>query len=152
MIFMLTPGADMDQLVTVFQSLWQIVLALGDLLVQLLALAMHWSLLIVWVAWWLWGVNWKKTWPVLAQGAWAPLVLLMLVSAQVWSRLAPGECNLGFVVVANFWWQLGAVGLLVALTFLCGWIQQIFHWAPPEIDLGPAAHADPSHGHAHGHH
>ena len=140
----------MDQLVPIFQSLWQIVIILGDLVVQLLALAMHWSLLIVWVAWWLLAVNWTKTWQVLARGAWAPLVLLMLVSALVWSRIAPGDYNLGLATIPNFWWQFGAVGLLVCLAFFCGWLQELFHWVPPEIDLNPPV-VDPSHGHALGH-
>src|SRR5947207_1916173 len=100
----------MDQLAGVFQSLWQIVLALGSLGVELLALALTWSLLIAWVAWWLLAVNWTKAWPVLARGAWAPLVLVLVVSALVWSRISPGDCGcLGFVTIANFWWQLGAV-------------------------------------------
>ena len=142
----------MDQLAGVFQSLWQIVLDLGSLSVELLALALTWSLLIAWVAWWLLAVNWTKAWPVLARGAWAPLVLLMLVSALVWSRISPTDCGcLGFVTIPNFWWQLGAVGLLAAVTFFCGWLQGLFHWAPAEISLEPPA-PDPSHGHAHGHH
>jgi hypothetical protein len=141
----------MEQLVTVFQSLWLIVLALWDFVVQLLELAMSWSLLIAWVAWWLGGVNWKKTWPVLARGAWAPLVLLLVVSALVWSRIAPAQLDLGLAAVPNFWWQLGAVVLLASITLLCGWLQGLLGWAPPEISLEPSAH-DPSHGHAHGHH
>ena len=128
----------MDQLASVFQSLWQIVLDLGGLAVQLLSVALYWSLLIAWLAWWLCGVNWTKVWPVLARGAWAPAVLLMLVSALVWSRISPSDCGcLGFVTVPNFWWQLGAVGLLVSVTLFCGWLQGIFHWAPAEVSLDP---------------
>jgi hypothetical protein len=141
----------MEQLASVFQSLWQIVLDILALAVQLLVLGLHWSLLIAWVAWWLCGVNWSKAWPVLARGAWAPVVLLLLISALVWSRIAPSECAcLGFVTVPNFWWQLGAVGLLASITLFCGWLQGIFQWAPPEISLDPPVHAD--HGHAHGEH
>jgi hypothetical protein len=138
----------MDQLAGILQNLWHIVLSLGELSVQLLALLMHASLLIAWVAWWLCGVNWSKAWPVLARGAWVPLVLLMVISALVWSRISPSECEcLGFASVQNFWWQLGAIGLLAAVTFLCGWLQGILHLQPAEINLDPPAHAD--HGHAH---
>jgi hypothetical protein len=147
----LTKGADMEQLAVVFESLWQIVLALWDLVIQLLVLAMHYSLLIAWVAWWLLGVNWSKTWHVLARGAWAPVVLLVIISALVWSRIAPDEMSLGLAVIPNFWWQLGAVGLLVGVTLFCGWLQGIFHWAPAEVSFEPPAQPDPSHGHAHGH-
>lgn len=143
----------MDQLVSVFETLWQIVLNLWTLVVHLLAVAMYGSLLIAWVAWWLWGVNWTKLWPVLARGAWVPAVLLMVVASLVWSRLDPSDCScLGFVVIANFWWQLGATALLAAVTLFCGWLQGLLHWAPAEIDLNPPAHADTGHGHAHAHH
>ena len=77
--------------------------------------------LVLWVVFWLLAVNWQKTWPVLAQGAWAPVVLLMLMAALVWSRLQPGPCNcLGFMTVPNFWWQLGDVTLIVGVALLCG--------------------------------
>jgi hypothetical protein len=132
-------------------TLWQLGSALGTLLVTLLMLALRWGLVIAWVAWWLWGVNWRRAWPILASGGWIPVVLLMVVSALVWSRLAPSACDcLGFVTVANFWWQLGAVGLLGAVALFCGWLQGVFGWTPPEISLEPpAAHTDESHGHEH---
>jgi hypothetical protein len=105
----------------------------------------------IWVAWWLWAVNWKRLWPVLAQGAWAPVLLLVLIVAVVWSRLAPGDCAcLGFAVVPNFWWQLGSVSTLVALALFSGWLQGLMGWAPPEVDLEPPAHAADN-GHLHHH-
>ena len=115
--------------------------SVGKFVEELLRLGLHWWLVLAWIAWWLWGVNWKKLWPVLAQGAWVPLVLLMLLSALAWSRIAPSEA-------ANFWWQLGAITLLVSLTLLCGWIQGILGWTPVEVNLEPPA---PS-AHGHGHH
>jgi hypothetical protein len=107
----------------------------------------------LWWAWWLWAVNWTKAWPVLAQGAWAPVVLLMLMATMVWSRIAPTPCDcLGFVTVPNGWWQLGSVCALVATALFCGWVQGYFGWTPTEVSVQPppAAHGD---GHApHGHH
>jgi hypothetical protein len=101
----------------------------------------------LWCAWWLWGVNWSKAWPVLARGAWAPVVLLMLVAALVWSRLNPAPCPcLGFVTIPTFWWQLGGVSALVALALLCGWLQGKLGWAPAEVDLNPPP---PATGHGH---
>lgn len=133
----------------VLYSFWQIVMDLWHLAVGLLALGLRWSLLIAWFSWWLWGVNWPKTWKALGQGAWAPLVLLLVVAALVWSRISPSDCScLGFISVPNFWWQLGGIGLLAALTLFCGYLQDLFGWTPAEIDLAPQA---PSHGH-HGHH
>jgi hypothetical protein len=104
--------------------------------------------LIAWVAWWLWGVNWKKTWRVLGDGAWAPLLLMMLMVALVWSRLDPADCScLHLFTVPTFWWQLGQVSLLVAVAFLCGWLQGVFGWTPEEINLEPPVHAGYDHGH-----
>lgn len=109
-----------------------------------------WLLLIPWIAWWLWGVNWKNAWAVLSEGAWLPVLLIMIVSALVWSALAPSDCAvLGVARVPNFWWQLGGVSLLAALTLFCGWLQGVFGWAPAEVDLEPPAAAT---DHAHGHH
>jgi hypothetical protein len=135
--------------VDLWESFWQIVVAAGDFVVELLRLGLHWWLVIAWLAWWLLGVNWKKLWAALAAGAWAPLVLLMFLSALAWSRIAPSDCDcLTFVTVPNFWWQLGSVALLVSLTFLCGWLQGLLGWTPAEINLDPPA---PS-AHGHGHH
>jgi hypothetical protein len=139
------------------QDLWdklvQIVMLLLGILEDIGRFGLHWLLLIVWLAWWLWGVDWKRVWPVLTGGAWLPAVLLIVVSALVWSQLAPSDCScLGFVTVANFWWQLGAVGLLAALTLFCGWLQGYFGWTPPEIELEPAGAAEDGHGHGHDHH
>jgi hypothetical protein len=104
----------------------------------------------LWCAWWLWGVNWQKTWPVLAKGAWAPVLLLMFLTTLVWSRIAPEPCTcLGFMTVPNFFWQLGSVSTLVAAALFCGWLQGRLGWAPAEIELEPPP---PAHGHDHGHH
>jgi hypothetical protein len=134
----------------ILNALWQLVVALGTVTVGLLTLALRWSLLIVWIAWWLCGVNWHKAWPVLARGAWVPVVLLLLLTALVWSRLAPDSCTCLGVAISNFWWQLGAVGLLAAVALFCGWLQGVFGWTPTEIDLEPPVTGD-MHGHGHAH-
>jgi hypothetical protein len=111
-------------------------------------------LIIAWIAWWLWGANWKNIWPALAQGAWVPAVLVILVSALVWSQIAPGDCTcLGFMTIPNFWWQLGEVSMLAALALFCGWLQGYFEWTPAPVEFEPAhGHHDHRHGHEHGHH
>ena len=86
---------------------------------------------------------------LLAQGAWAPVVFIMIVAAFVWSQIAPSACDcLTIVRVPNFWWQLGGVGLLGATALFCGWLQGVFGWHPPELSLEPPA---PVHDHHHGH-
>lgn len=132
----------------IVDKLVQLVVILGGILGDLTQLGLHWSLLIAWLAWWLWGVNWRRVWPVLGQGAWLPVVLLMLVAALAWSRMFPSNCNcLGFITVLNFWWQLGAISLLVAVTLFCGWLQGSFGWTPAEIDLEPPASSGQGHEH-----
>ncbi len=109
-------------------------------------------LLIAWVAWWLWGVNWQKAWPILSTGAWAPLVLLLVAAALAWSQLAPSDALLfGFLRIPNFWWQFLAAGAWVLLALFCGWLQGYFGWTPQEISVEPPPPAH-GHGHEHGHH
>ena len=133
-----------------WQRLLEIFNLLGDLLKPLVVFLGQWLLLIAWLAWWLWAVDWRKVWPVLAQGAWLPAVLLMLLASLVWAEMAPSDCDcLGFVTVPNFWWQLGDVSLLVAVTLFCGWLQGVFGWAPAEVELEPQPEAA---GHGHHHH
>jgi hypothetical protein len=134
-----------------WQLVEQIFQDLGKLLAPLWQFLLAWLLLVVWIVWWLFGVNWRKAWGVLAEGAWMPLVLLMIVGALAWSQMVPSDCTcLVLVTVPNFWWQLGAVGLLVAVTLFCGWLQGVMGWTPEEINLEPPP--SPAGAHGHGHH
>jgi hypothetical protein len=106
--------------------------------------------LALWIAFWLGAVNWKKTWPVLRIGGWAPAVLMILISASVWSRLAPSACGcLQVVTIPNYWWQLGVVSTLAAVALLCGWLQGCIGWTPTEHAVEPVAAEDHGHGLAH---
>jgi hypothetical protein len=131
--------------VEILEALVQIITGLWIILAALLTLALRYAVLIAWFAWWLWGVNWQKVWPVLARGAWVPLLLLMVLGAAGWSAMNPIDCH----GIPNFWWQLGDIALLVGATFLCGWLQRIFGWAPAEVDLDPPASVEGAHGHGH---
>jgi hypothetical protein len=108
---------------------------------ELVNLSGLWLLLplALWIVWWLWAVNWQKLWPVLAQGAWAPAVLLFLMAAVVWSRLQPWR----------FGWQLGITAALAALALFCGWLQGRLHTTPAEVRIEPPAATDDGHGHSH---
>jgi hypothetical protein len=107
-------------------------------------------LLLAWVVWHLWAVNWKRLAPVLAQGGWAPAVLLLLIAAFAWSRLDPVPCTcLPGVVLPNVVWQLAAVAGLAAVALFCGWLQGRLGWAPRELTLDPPDAYDDGHAHAH---
>ncbi|MBI2805891.1 MAG: hypothetical protein HYX68_13000 [Planctomycetes bacterium] len=131
-------------------SIWQTLLllfhTLGTLVIQLAALGYHLLLWILFAAWCLWGINWKRTRHFLATGAWAPAILLIVLIAIVWSRIDPSPC--AQCGLPAFWWQLGYVSMLAALAMFCGWIQNVMHWTPHDISVDPPAHG---HGHDHGH-
>jgi hypothetical protein len=128
-------------------ALWGILTDLWILIEQLLEALLPFLPVALWAVWWLCGVNWKKAWPVLARGAWVPVVLGMFVAALVWSRLDPEPCtSLRFVTIPSFWWQLGGVSALVALALVCGWLQGKLGWAPEDVNLEPPPPA-PAHGH-----
>src|SRR5262245_53188196 len=97
-------------------------------------------------------------WPTLREGAWVPLVLLLVLIALVWSQIRPTDVMLfGVINVGNFWWQLEAIVLLAGLGLFAGWLQDKYHWYPQEIAVAPPAHAHDDHGHhghdhGHGHH
>lgn len=131
----------------IFQSLWQILVNLGALAVGIVTLGIHWFALVAWLAWWLFGVNWRKVWPVLSGGGWVPFVLLIILGAAAWAALQPVPCSC-LKDVPPFWSHLGAVGLLAGITLLCGWLQGLLQWAPADINLDPPT----APAHAHGHH
>lgn len=137
----------MDSLTRISEIVIAIAGNLGQLIFELVQLGVNWALVLVWLAWWLAAVNWTKLWPVLRKGAWMPLVLLCILAALVWSRLAPGAAG-GWPV---FWGHLAAVACLAVSALVCGWLQGLFHWAPAEINLNPPAHGH-GHDHGHGHH
>lgn len=138
----------MTDLWTAVEQLVRSILVLGA---ALLVWAGQWSLLIAWLAWWLGAVNWRRVWPALAQGAWLPVVLLLVMSALVWSTIQPaGYQVLGVVPLSAFWWRLLIVACLAGLAFLCGWLQEILGWTPADVAVEPPADTG-HHHHGDGH-
>ena len=107
-------------------------------------------LLLAWIGWWLFAVNWIVAWDWLGRGAWVGVVLLVVIAALVWSQIAPGELNLGLAAAPNFWWQLVATALLACLALFCGWLQGVMGYMPSSIPIYPAdATHDDTQGHEH---
>jgi hypothetical protein len=114
-------------------------------LLSVLLMLLPWAL---WCVWWLFAVNWRKAWPMLAEGGWVPVVLLMIVASLAWAMIDARSCDcLGVMVVPNGWWQLGTVITLAALALLCGWLQGYFAWTPPEISVEPPPVTHEHHAH-----
>jgi hypothetical protein len=109
----------------------------------------------LWTLYCLFAVNWKKMWPTLAEGAWVPALLLIVLVALVWSQVHESDSVVfGIVRISNFWWQLLAVSLLAALGLFAGWVQDRYGLAPFEYAVAPAAHGhghDHADDHGHGH-
>jgi hypothetical protein len=103
----------------------------------------------LWCAWWLWCVDWKKLWPVLASGAWVPAVLFVAMGGAVWTQLDPRDLTWPGYYVPSLAWHLAGALLLAAVAMLCGWLQGVLAWAPPEFPVHPVPAL---HGHDHGHH
>jgi len=134
----------------ILKTLWQLLENLGTLVYELIALGWPYILLIVWVVWWLWGVNWQKVWPFLARGAWVPFALLVVLVALVWSQIAPSSWTiLGAFTLPNFWWQLLATSGLAGIALFCGWLQGVMGWTPSDVPVDPPAHVEAGHGHTH---
>ena len=72
-------------MVDILNTSIQLVVTLATLIVEIGSLALRHALVITWVAWWLWGVNWSKAWGALARGGWVGVVLLTLIAAATWS-------------------------------------------------------------------
>jgi hypothetical protein len=101
---------------------------------------------IAFIAWCLWGIDWRKAWPTLATGGWIPLVLIGIVASVVWSLVFPGSANVfRFIPIPNYLWQLAAVGFLICVALACGWIQTWLGWYPPEISFEPPTPAHDNH-------
>lgn len=97
--------------------------------------------------WCLWAVNWRKAWPVLASGGWLALLLIVVMTAYVWSLTRPYPAHIAGIELPNYGWKLAAVSIFTCWGLFCGWLQGVQGWEPPIIDLEPPAHA-----HGHGHH
>jgi len=109
--------------------------------------ALRVGVLCVFIAVCLWAVNWRRAWPVLAEGGWMPLVLIGIMAAVVWAQVFPEPALVfGFIPLPNGLWQLGAVAVLIGVALACGWLQVYYGWYPPEINFDPPPPA-PLHGH-----
>jgi hypothetical protein len=124
----------------IWLSFVQLLNSLGQFAWAVSSFLITWWVVILWLAWWLCAVNWRKVWPVLASGAWLAVVLTVFLAALSWSRLVAHPRH-------GFWWYLGATALIACLTLLCGWLQEVFGWTPADVDLEPPPATAHSHHH-----
>lgn len=145
-------------------SLRELILALSDLVVALGSLLLPVIPLAVWIAFWLFAVNWVKLRQALLSGGMFGLLLIGLVMILVWGVVAPpqeGVHNFLGLKLSNFVGKTVLVTGLACIMLLCGsvqlsgfcssWCQFEDDSAEGELHAALHAHGD-DHGHGgHGH-
>ena len=107
----------------VLQSIWNVVVAVAELLVELVQFVAPWTPLLAWVAFWLIAVNWRVLSPILAKGGWIGVVLTGLMAILVWGVIAEPEGGFHYLYglkVHNFTGKTIYVTSLFTIAALCG--------------------------------
>lgn len=107
-------------------SLWNVVVAVANLLVALVLFLAPWTPLIAWIAFWLLAVNWRKFYPVLMRGGLVGVALIALMAVLVWSVVAPpagGVHHLYGLELSNTVGKTVYVTFLTVIAFMCGSVQ-----------------------------
>src|SRR5437868_3519513 len=87
-----------------FHAISELASSIVVLLTALFSLVLPWAPLIMWIAFWLFAVNWVKLRETLAKGGWVGLVLIGAIMVLVWGNVAPGNGTFDFygLRVSNF--------------------------------------------------
>lgn len=146
----------------VFDALFQLAAAVGNLLAALLGLFPTIAGPVLWIAFFLFVVRWPDLRAQLRQGGWAAAALLYALSVVVWglcSKPAFGEVFRGVDPPWNNILEKALLGgFWVAVAFVCGALQDYLGAAPSEVEIPgppdgvprePGSGATSSHGHGH---
>lgn len=101
----------------------------------------------LWMAFWFFAVDWKRLRAFLVEGAWMPVLLLVLMSGVVWGMINPNPCSFFGVSIASPLWQICCSFALAAVALFSGWLQTISGFTPSEVPLEPAAEELEAHSH-----
>jgi hypothetical protein len=148
----------LHSLLNVLESLWELLLVAGRLVIPYAAL-------MCWIAFWLLAVNWENLYSVFWSGGWIGIALLTVMVVFIWGVIAPPETthDLLGMEVSNFVGKFVKVAALVAIMFLCGAVQlsgavnccvRFDEPAPAESDHddhGRSGHGHDSHAEPHSH-
>ena len=104
-----------DNLVALFQSLI-------DVVVALLNIVLPWLPLLAWIAFWTLAVNWVKAFDILRKGGFVGVLLLMFVAVLVWVRslLLSRNTITCSVCRSQLCGKFIYVTLLTCIALLCG--------------------------------
>lgn len=105
-------------------SLWNVVVAVGALLLILADALLPWLPLIAWIAFWLLAVNWRQLYPILMRGGLVGVALIMLMAILVWSSVSSAQQHQLFGLhVDNIVGKTVYVTGLAVIAMLCGSFQ-----------------------------
>jgi hypothetical protein len=146
----------------VLQSLLELCRDLAVLIVNIGWVLLPLLPLLVWVAFWTFGVNWTKLRAVLLEGGWVGLVLLGFLAVLVWGMVAPplgGAHQFLGLTLGNFVGKTVLVTALICIMLLCGSVQlsgacgSLCRFEEPAAEAehhgGHAGHDDHGQGHLH---
>lgn len=105
-----------DNLVTLFWSLL-------DVVVALVKVVLPWLPLLAWIAFWTLAVNWVRAFDILRRGGFVGVLLLMFAAVLVWGAVAPpvaGHHEIFTLQVDNYPGKFFYVTALTCIAFLCG--------------------------------
>lgn len=152
----------MDALLT---SLYALVIALRDLLGAFGTLLIPVIPLAIWIAFWLFAVNWVKLRSAILSGGMFGLFFIGLVAVLVWGVVAPpaeGVHNFLGLKLSNFVGKTVLVSGLACIMLLCGsvqlsgfcssWCQFEEDSAEGELHAAIHGHGDSHGGHGHDDH
>ncbi len=110
----------------VIQSIWNVVIAISQLLVELVHFISPWVPLLAWIAFWLCAVNWRRLYPILEKGGIIGVILTALMAILIWSVISVPEGGYHYLYglkVSNVPGKTIYVTSLVVIAFLCGTVQ-----------------------------
>lgn len=128
-------------------------IALGTLLWTLFHALLPWTPLLVWIAFWLFAVDWVRLREIQLRGGVIGLVLIALTAILVWGVVAPPESGHHALLglhVSNFFGKAIYVTALLVIMQLCGAVQlsgccgSLIHL---DVPIGGNGHGDDGAGH-----
>lgn len=140
----------MTELIQVFTTGGSFLLSV---LALLKSLVVNYGILASWVVFWLFLVRWPDLRAQLRQGAWAGFVLLYFLISLVWGLTSDPYWSYFGLTLPSVLEKSILTLVLFLIAFLCGRLQDIWQWTPPEIEIpGPPDGVPAAAGHGHGGH
>ncbi|HID22729.1 MAG TPA: hypothetical protein EYP14_10060 [Planctomycetaceae bacterium] len=110
-----------DALIQLFLAVWHVAIGILSMVATPPVLPM-----LLWVAFWLFAVDWVRLRTILLKGGWVAVLLIGLMTILIWGAVAPpatGSHSVLGLQVSNFVGKTVYVTCLFFITALCGVLQ-----------------------------